>query len=284
MTVLRGDHVAASDEFLIQHAAVRLRGLRQLCLRPPVPFVGVTHGLLGAGSEERSEVGVEVEGGKLTFMLRQRERRSDDAELLGDDVVVIILADTPLPLEEFMDEWLTPLEGLVIFAGREPTVLEGMVVLQPDLIKAPTTIDTAPGNSGWEDAGVEVLMPLPGLNAEPRHDFRRPLVPFAVLSDDAIPFIRRWWELHRQLGNATPVLMSALGSRLFLDNRLLNEMSFAEAYHRILHDEPPVSAEDHERYVAEMLNAVKDRTHRNHYAVKLRYAAEQGQRARLSSG
>jgi hypothetical protein len=124
-------------------------------------------------------------------------------------------------------------------------------------------------------------MTLPGLTAETRYDYQRPLVPLAVLGDDAAAFVREWWKLYRTLGRATPLLLSALGSRLFLDNRLLNEMSFAESYHCILHDEPPISTDDHEKYVAEMLATIDDTRVRRHYEDRLRYAAEQGQRQRI---
>jgi hypothetical protein len=94
-------------------------------------------------------------------------------------------------------------------------------------------------------------------------------------------FIGSWFRLYTELGQAALTLMSALGSRLFLDNKLLNEVSFAESYHRLKHDQPAVPAEDHERHTAAMLNAVPDAEHRDHYEQILRYAAQQTARRRL---
>jgi hypothetical protein len=134
----------------------------------------------------------------------------------------------------------------------------------------------------WKEDRVEVLATLPGLTADTRFDYRRLLVPLAALRDDAPGFIQRWWALYGRLGGtAATTLMSALGSRLFLDNRFLNEMSFAESYHRIVHDEPAIPVADHERHVAEMLDTIENAAHREHYRQRLRYAAAQGQRQRL---
>jgi hypothetical protein len=107
-------------------------------------------------------------------------------------------------------------------------------------------------------------------------------VPFAALGDDAPAFIARWWALYEQLGtSAATTLISALGSRLFLDNRVLNEMSFAESYHRIVHDDPPISEAEHEQYVDAMLATIETGTHGRHYRDRLKYARSQSQRQRL---
>lgn len=278
--LLRGTHATSEKDFPVRRAVVRVRGLRELCLRPPVPRIGVTKGFVGDGEGEQSEQTVDVPDGKLTFVHQRYETRSEYRQTVEVDAEVEIAADAPSPLGEFWKEWLAPLQGLIIFAGRDPTVVESLVVIQP------STTDVHPAirrgsTVNWREERVEVLMPLPGLSADTRHDYLRALLPLAVLGDDAPAFIRRWWELHRKLGPATELLMSALGSRLFLQNRLLNELSFAESYHRVLHDEPPITDEQHETYLEAMLATVEDPSHRKHYRTRLRYAAAQGQRQRL---
>lgn len=124
-------------------------------------------------------------------------------------------------------------------------------------------------------------MRLPGLAAEPRWNHGRPLVPFSALQDAAPTFISGWFELYERLGPAMLFFIAALSERMFLENRLLNYTSFAESYHRTLHDEPPITAEEHAQYVAEMLKTIDNTDHRNHYEARLRFAAAQGQRQRL---
>jgi hypothetical protein len=278
--VLRGTRAASEEDFPIQRAAVRIRGLRELCLRPPIPRVGVTHGFVGDGEGEQAQRTVDVPQGSLTFVHRRYETRSDYSQTVEVDVEVEISADAPSPLGEFWKQWLAPLQGLIIFTGRDPTIVESMVVIQPSRTRVHAAIRRG-SSIKWDEERVEVLMPLPGLTADTRHDYRRALLPWAVLGDEAPAFIRRWWELHQKLGPATELLMSAWGSRLFLENRLLNELSFAESYHRRLHDEPPLTDDQHETYVEAMLAAVKDPDHCKHYRTRLRYAAAQGQRQRL---
>ncbi len=124
-------------------------------------------------------------------------------------------------------------------------------------------------------------MSRPGLTAEPRWDHQRPLVPFAALGPRSHDFVRRWFDLYDQLGGAMLFFVGALSERMFLENRLLNEMSFAESYHRTVHDKPPISDDEHDEYVKAMLETIENAEHRDHYRVRLRYAASQSQRQRL---
>jgi hypothetical protein len=126
-------------------------------------------------------------------------------------------------------------------------------------------------------------LPTPGLAADPSSGYEHLLVPFAALGDEMAEFARAWFRLYAELGDAAIMLMSAFGSRLFLENKLLNEMSFAESYHRTKHNEPAVPADEHVRLVEQMLAAVPDGSYRKHYEQKLRYAAEQTARRRLKS-
>ncbi|MGH8300194.1 MAG: HEPN domain-containing protein [Steroidobacteraceae bacterium] len=278
--LLRGTHAASEEGFPIQRAAVRLRGLRELCLRPSIPRIGVIRGFVGDGEGEQPEQTVDVRGGRLTFVHRRYETRSEYRQTVEVDVEVDIAADAPSPLGEFWKRWLAPLQGLIIFAGRDPTCVESMVVIQPSTTEVHPAISRG-SRVNWREERVEVLMPLPGLAADAKYGYRRALLPLTVLGDDAPAFIHRWWELHDTLGPATELLMSALGSRLFLENRLLNELSFAESYHRVLHDEPPITEEQHATYLEAMLTTVEDPAHQKHYRTRLRYAAAQGQRQRL---
>jgi hypothetical protein len=98
----------------------------------------------------------------------------------------------------------------------------------------------------WRETHVEVLTETPSLSSDPPKSYEHPLVPFNALGANADAFIARWWVFYQELGTAATFLISALGSRLFLDHRFLTEMSFLESYHRARHDKPAIPPDTHE--------------------------------------
>jgi ApeA N-terminal domain 1 len=200
LTLVRGAHVESAEAFEIRRAVIRLQGLRALCLQPPIPLVGIKHGFIGPGEDESTERTVEVDGGTLTFAYETFETRSRFGRTLEEDVEVRLELDATVGLEEFEEEWLLPLQGLVIFAGREPTVLESLIVVQPSDVDVHPLIRRASSQVKWDEQRIEVITQLPGLIRQPRSDYERSLVPFAALEEEATGFIRRWWTLHQKLG------------------------------------------------------------------------------------
>lgn len=198
-------------------------------------------------------------------------------------MAVVIEADEAVSLRTFEEGWLLPLQGLVMLASREPTIQTELTLLLPDPLAESyhpaVTHGTPPGF--WNTEEVEVLTATPGLAADPSSGYEHLLVPFGALGDEMAGFVRAWFRLYAELGDAAIMLMSAFGSRLFLENKLLNEMSFAESYHRTKHNEPAVPADEHLRLVEKMLAAIQHGPYREHYEQKLRYAAEQTARRRL---
>jgi hypothetical protein len=249
--VLYGAHLASSDEFLIARASVCLDGLRQLCTTPAIVDDQLVRFVASDGTGPAERI-VAVPGARMTFRLTS-----------DDDVELELELDDGQRLEDFEERWLVQIQGLVILAGNDPTVVKRVAVLDHD------------------HGPVEVLMRLPGLAAEPRWKHERPLVPFAALGDGAPAFIGGWFELYENLGPAMLFFIAALSERMFLENRLLNDTSFAESYHRTLHDKPPITPDEHTEYMARMLETVENADHRKHYEARLRFAATQGQRQRL---
>jgi hypothetical protein len=243
--LLEGVHTNL-DMFEVRVASVRLTGVRDLCkggfLRHI--FEGIP----------RAQRFVQLKGGVLNFHALSTS---------GDDAVVQVECQEPLTLQDFEERWLIPLRSLIVFAARGP-VLEQELIVHPEH-----------GND------VHVLTEAPSLTATPPATYDRPLVPFVALGDGAEEFISAWFEMYAKLDRATDFLISALDSELFLENRLLNLTSFLESYHRTLHDQPPVSSEDHERNMEAMLEALPDQSQREHYAEKLRHADQQNARQRF---
>jgi hypothetical protein len=267
--LLRGGHRDEGQEVLVKQVRVRYAGLRELCFRTPPVNREPTMFLSTDPGAQRP---IRVDGGSLTFECVESRNRSRYGEAWERDVEVRIDADEALPLAEFAERWLMPLQGLVILAGREPTVREALTLILDDPQAANYHPATVRGLSPDElrTQRVDVLTRTPGLDAEPSTDYEHLLVPFAALTDGIDDFVAAWFRLYAELA-----------SQLFLDNKLLNEMSFAESYHRVKHDQPAVPADDHKRYTAAMLALVEDKAHRDHYKQKLRYATDQTARRRI---
>lgn len=281
-TLLHGGHAESHDAIVVDRARVRLSGLRELCLQPwPGPGGDLVH-FLGSGSAQR----VEVAGGSLTFLHSTWGSKSRFKQSSEEDVEILIEVSGPLPLTEFEEQWIRPLEALVIFASRAPTSLQGFTILVSDPDAAAAVHPAIRHGSNpeiWNETHVDVLTETPGLSAEPPSEYKHLLVPFAALADKSHEFIANWWDLYGELGSAAIFLIGALGSRMFLENKLLTEMSFLESYHRIKHGKPEIPAEDHDRNVQAMLATVEDKSQRDHYKQKLRYAAEQNARQRAKA-
>ena len=272
--LLRGRHIPTAEDFIVRRADVRLQGLKELSARRYGFYGRALVAFVGGEDGDPRRVPIDVDDGKLTFV----HRRVRVAGGRGDDVGVIAEPAEPVPFEPFIRDWLGALQELVIFAARDSTMIEALTV------KPTQSLSDLPGSR----RSVEVIMALPGLATPPRHNYKRPLVPLAALGPTAPMFIQKWWHLHRQMGRSAMELFgSALSDRLFLENRLLTLMGFAESMHRVLHNEPPITDAEHETYTTAMLSQVPVRAPRDqykvreHYKVRLKYAAEQSQRQRL---
>ena len=142
----------------------------------------------------------------------------------------------------------------------------------------------------WERRYIEFVTRTPAiLDTEPRFGYERPLFSLASLGDDLDAVIARWFEMHEQLrgpcgsglSGASDVFFSALSSRMYLENRLLNVMSAAESYHRTFHGIPPLSEARHEELARRMLASLDTDAERSVYRSPLTYANSQSQRQRL---
>jgi hypothetical protein len=282
-TLLSGCHAEDPAQLVVDRAIVRLTGLRELCLRPWPTETGSFFVESGLGVVRR----IVVAAGSLTFRRSTETRRPDQfTESSELDVDVLIEIDEPLPLKDFEDRWLRPLHALILFAARAPVALKGFTLLLNDPDAADgvhPAIRRGTSPQVWTETHVDVLTETPSLSGKPPTSYDRPLVPFNALGDSAEGFIGRWWSLYTELGTAAVLLFSALGSELFLDQKLLTLMSFLESYHRQKHDKPKVPAEIHKHNVSAMLGVIEDKAQHDHYKQKLRYAGEQNARQRVKS-
>ncbi len=132
-TMLRGEHEPLPAGLILDHAIVRFAGLREICERvwPEhddgsgewLPFIG----------DDWGGRAVELTGGTLTFRQTQ----------LGDgtqDVDVVISPHKQIGIGALEGDWLQPLEALVLFAARGPTLLQSFQVVRRTVGGAETSI------------------------------------------------------------------------------------------------------------------------------------------------
>jgi len=277
--LLRGYH-ADPDSMLIDRAIVQMTGLRELCTHPYPSDPGTFLYTLGSDATRR----IDMDGGSLTFRSSVEREQRQFTESSERDVDVLIETNEPMLLDTFHTQWIDPLEALILFAARAPIRLKGITLLLNDPGAADAihpAIRHGTSREIWNETHVELPQEAASLARKLPAKYDRPLVPFNALGNNANDFLARWWKLYHELGSAAGFLTSALGSELFLENRLLNETTFLEGYHRIKHDSPVISAEDHTHNVTKMLEAIEDDEQRNHYALKLQHAEEQNARTRF---
>jgi hypothetical protein len=216
--LLRGAHVSQPDTSRFDHALVRLAGLRDVCYeRCPnetgewVPFVTA-----GLGARD-----VTLRGrGGLLFRYREDTDDTRFRKVQEIDVEVVISPRMPLTIAEFDHLWLAPLESLTTLAARGPTRLEQFTLV-------------ATGDHGAENQ-VQVYSAPPALAADPPDEYS-PLLPLAALPNPQ-KTLARWWRIYDCLGPAAGFMRATLSGEMFLEQKLLMGVSFAESYHRELHD------------------------------------------------
>lgn len=141
---------------------------------------------------------------------------------------VSITLAKPASLPQWQERWITPLWNLMIFANRERSVLTAL--------------------SGFVEAdtlhGAVRIFERQETTIDPETSFSNGTCCPSGIMDDPVALIGAWIDLHSRLGASTAFLFGTLNaSRLPVENEFLNLMAFAEAYHRVLHNEPPLEAE-----------------------------------------
>jgi hypothetical protein len=219
-SLLRGIHVEDLDTAKFDHAAVRLAGLRDICLHPVSNAQGedVTYVTPGIGARF-----VKLPGrGHLVFRQWQEKTEAPYREMKEVGVEVEIHPNEPLTLGDFDSDWLRPLEAFTILGARGPTSLQRFMLTKV--------------GAGEPDQEATVESREPALAAKPLDKYK-PLIPLAALGDgdEAAKVIGRWWKLYHNLGPSAGFLHAALSGEMYLEQKLLQAASFTEAYHRDIH-------------------------------------------------
>ncbi len=259
-SLLRGVLVEDETDLEIRTATLEIAGLVDVLTEPWQSDGEARAGLDGAHTAR-------VPGAELVFLTDSESSVARHATIVRRTALVEVRFGDPVGLREWRDRWESPLVDFVAFATRGVRRIERLTVLHEE----------ADGQRGE----IDLLFRQSDLRASREPKAERLLLTYAALGDDLEPVVAHWFELHRDLGRAAAFLFGAVTSRMVLENKLINLMSAAEAFHRTRHDERPVGREEHERLVADMLAQVEDEALRTHYARRLEHADEPAQRKRI---
>jgi hypothetical protein len=263
-TLIRGGHIADLQGVTGQMAHVAVHGLREL-LRGG----GFGESLLAvtADRECHDQLVIEMPWGSLQLIVAGTQTRWS-----RDETRIAVGAHAQMSFSEALslpavDALVEPLRDLVIFARTSPSHVTGLRLLRP-------------GSEGRTHEYRVIRRP----ESDPRD--ARTSGPPLLLNPATVPdineLIRGWFELREKLGPVWRLFFATtVAPGLTSEARLLNLSSFAEGYHRTLHDEPPLSDVDAAASVQAMLAALDDDQHRETFCYALAYANSQSQRARI---
>lgn len=191
--------------------------------------------------------------------------------------------DEELGLEQFIADWLVPLQDLLVLSTREQSVLESLLVERYDERRSETfhpAIATGTEPDAWNRWELQVVRTPNVPLARPRQSAsKRMLLPAAVLADDLEGGLGRWYQLRKGLREAGAGFFTSLNQDPPpLNRHLLDGMSFAESYHRLHSSQwstpstPPLPKEEHRRLRDSMLEVLDDHPERERYKRALDYA------------
>ena len=269
-TLVRGPHVNEADEVVGTMAHVGLRGLREF-LRGGLQ----DQALLATSPEDEQgdSVSVEMPWGSLGLYIA-----GGPTHLGQNEVRFAVRAHAQIEFHDEttlwrVDELVEPLRDLIAFSTRRPSTVTGLQLLG------------ASNEDGvhWQHRREFKVVRVP----EAPPDVRAPSDFCALMLNPATvaqggDIIASWYELRASLGPVWPLFFATLADPwMTRESQLLNLTSFAEGYHRTLHDVPPLSNAEADAATCNMLAALRTAAHRKHYLSRLRYANTQSQRARI---
>jgi hypothetical protein len=226
---------------------------------------------------------VRVGDATVTFQMVSSGQTTRFRKTTETDAGVFIELPERLTVRQWQDRWVQPIEDLLVFATGARSEVDAFVgvVDTGQAEHVHPAIRRAASDRYWNERDVEIIRARGALPIG-RPEGHGMLMPASVVPSRSFSrFVRGWFELRRRLGDAGSFFFDTLNAdRVYLDNVLVNLLSFAEAYHRLFFDERPLSKSQHRRLREQML-ATLTAEQREVYAPRLAYANEQTQRARV---
>jgi ApeA N-terminal domain 1 len=267
-TLALGAQVDSPDEVAFKRMGLSLRGLREW-LTGGFSQIEPT---LKKGKENPNVriLNIDIGDADLQLVVEPRESGGRYRWVEETHASLNVTVPEPIPLSQWRTQWIDPLRHLMIFANREQSLIESLSGY-PDPVDAFSLIRV------FEQHETSVRQ------TSARSFYQRDLLP-AGITGDTVELIRQWLDFHGRLGPAAGFLFGTLNSiGMTLENEFLNLMAFAEAYHRTLHDEQPLSRQQHASYRKAMLGALPDDPFiKCIYERDLAFSNRQSQRERMA--
>jgi hypothetical protein len=270
-TLVRGVHVAAPDDVTAGVANVHIRGLLTL-----VAHGGDGHAMLSVRPERdsRDHLAIPLPFGRLLLSAGAQYAIGAGHRAFSLAAQAEFVFARVVKLED-VDEAVSPLEDLVVFATRRHAFIETLRLFPPE----------SPGPEvDFEQIAAEVIVcrapAITPISVEDLPTLRMRFNPGRVA--DPAKLIVEWYALHDRLGPVWALLFDTLARpNVPIQTRVLHLTAFAEGYHRAEHDEPPLPEADAEVARNEIMSAISDPAARAVFGPAIKYANNQSQRGRL---
>jgi ApeA N-terminal domain 1 len=215
-----------------------------------------------------------VDGARVQAFLQERGKVEGGGLRTVSEYVANfqVTLSTPLGLRRWERDWIEPLQDMLILCmGRR---------IQVESLTAHFRIDPL---SEPEGMPFTVAVRRRGMaDRAPSHRYHRILLPRNALGMEAGLFLRRWLRLRARIAPAAPFFFATIHENTqWLENRLLNVTSFAEAYHERLHDGQRFDPDLNKALAENLLPQIGDPEARAAWTEKTYYAAKMTQRKRL---
>jgi hypothetical protein len=261
---LLGEHVSMFDRVKSKRFHLRLRGLREwLTTAFRVDPEQVRHGL-----SREEDLSVQLQGARLLLGFDWRER---GGQVIEEHATATFEFEEELELQGFLADWLMPLQDFLVLATREQSILQSLLVERYDERRweslSPFMRHGASPET-WNRYELQLVQTPKVPLARPReNEFDEILLPAAALADDLEGVLWRWYKLRWKLREAGTFFFTSLNhDSPWLTRRLLDRMSFGEAYHRVKHDStPPLPKDEHRSLRDSMLACLGDHSQRERY-------------------
>jgi hypothetical protein len=265
-SLVTGVHIQSLAAFEVDRVELRIPGLLEFLWGPAFSTDG--KGKVGLGgralaSAESEEHSVQLDEGKLVFVVGTRQASGWHSVTLEREAIAQINLEAAIPFQDMRRKWIDPLVHLISFAIRRPTMPERVTALlerQADI--------------------VQYMRPL-NWRSKLRAD--RSLVSYPALGESFDAFVSRWWEVHDEMQGVADFMFGAMSSGRTLEPQLTALASVIEGYHRTFHDAPAIDPHEHAENAAAMLETVERESHRKVYERRLSHGHELMQEDRLES-
>jgi hypothetical protein len=273
--LVRGMHLSAMEDLSFDRARIRLGGLREMLWHPQAGAIG-----MAPEEGERFERVLQLPGARIIFRLGWEAldgHHRSERERVGTAEIQL---DEPLAFQQWMTEWVAPLQHFVVFATRERSQIEAFSAIvereSPKLFWKPNEPPKL------KDHEVEIVRRQGTLPPDEQAGYRHVLFWLGELGDDTEGILDQWFQLYRRLDLSAVFLFSGLTTEMFVEQRLISLTSAAEGYHRADRSVKPLRPARHRELVSLMLDQCET-NERDVYEDRLRHANSESQRERLRS-